>query len=71
VLQRRHEQRAERVLRRLSEPTMTAAVSLQDVTVAFGSVRALDGINLSVDEGAIVGVAALLLRGGMGRSAHG
>jgi ABC-type multidrug transport system ATPase subunit len=50
---------------------MTAAVSLQDVTVAFGFVRALDGINLSVDEGAIVGVAALLLRGGMGRSAHG
>jgi ABC-2 type transport system ATP-binding protein len=56
VLHRRHEQRAERVLRPLSEPAMTAAVSLQDVTVAFGSVRALDGINLSVDEGAIVGV---------------
>jgi ABC-2 type transport system ATP-binding protein len=35
---------------------MTAAVRLQDVTVDFGPVRALDEISLTVDEGAIVGV---------------
>ena len=35
---------------------MTAAVSLDDITVDFGSLRALDGVSLAVDEGAIVGV---------------
>ena len=44
---------------------MTAAVRLQDVTVDFGPVRALDGISLTVDEGAIVGV---LGRNGAGKT---
>ena len=35
---------------------MTAAVSLDDITVDFGSVRALDGVDLTVAEGAIVAV---------------
>jgi ABC-2 type transport system ATP-binding protein len=34
----------------------TDAVCLHDVTVDFGSIRALDGISLTVAEGAIVGV---------------
>jgi ABC-2 type transport system ATP-binding protein len=35
---------------------MTTAVSLDDITVDFGPVRALDGISLAVDEGAVLGL---------------
>ena len=40
----------------MTEPAVSAAVSMRELTKAFGSVRAVDGLSLSIPRGEIYGL---------------